>query len=138
MLNRKHQLGSAAAIFVLSSICICLAYTTPPIVRAAVAATTAEKAEGRRDLDQLIKSLQAVDTSYAAGNAAEAQAKFGEAKSAWNRISRLISAREAREQQLLFDSLGNQLETSMTAATIKATVTGILDELNDDIAAELK
>jgi hypothetical protein len=52
--------------------------------------------------------------------------------------ARLISAREAREQQLLFDSLGNQLKTSVPAADIKATVTGMLDELKDDIAAELK
>ena len=43
-----------------------------------MAATAAEKAEGRHDLGQLINSLQAVDTSYAAGNAGEAQAKFTE------------------------------------------------------------
>jgi len=108
------------------------------MVGPAVAATATEKAEGRRDLDQLMKSLQAVDTSYATGNAAEAEAKFAEALSAWNRISRLISAREAREQQLLFDSLGSQLKTNEPATKIKATVTGMLDELNDDIAAELK
>ena len=104
----------------------------------AVAATATEKAEGHHDLDQLIKSLEAVDISYAAGNAAEAQAKFGEALSTWNRVSRLISAREAREQQLLFDALANQLKTSVPATQIKTTVTGMLDELNDDIAGELK
>ena len=138
MLNRKIRLGSATAVFVLASTCIGMAYTTYPIVGPAVAATASEKVEGRRDLDQLMKSLQAVDASYAAGNAADAQAKFAEALSAWNRISRLISAREAREQQLLFDSLGSQLKTNEPAAQIKATVTGMLDELNDDIATELK
>ena len=80
-----------------------------------MAATATEKAEGRRDLGQLINSLQAVDTSYAAGNAGEAQAKFTEALATWNRISLLISAREAREQQLLFDSLANQLKSSEPA-----------------------
>ena len=138
MLNRKFRFGSATAVSVLASTCIGLVYTTFPMVGPAVAATATEKAEGRRDLDQLMKSLQAVDASYAAGNAADAQAKFAEALSAWNRISRLISAREAREQQLLFDSLGSQLKTNEPATKIKATVTGMLDELNDDIATELK
>jgi hypothetical protein len=103
-----------------------------------MAASATEKSDGRRDLDLIVKSLQAVDVSYAAGNAAEAQARFGEALSGWNRISRIISAREAREQQLLFDSLGNQLKTSVPATEIKATVTGMIEELNDDIRAELK
>jgi len=115
-----------------------LTYTASPVLGPAVAATATEKAEGRHDLGQLINSLQAVDTSYAAGNAGEAQAKFTEALATWNRISRLISAREAREQQLLFDSLANQLKTSEPATRIKATVTGMVEELNDDIAGELK
>ena len=137
MLNRKVRFGGATAAFVLAT-CIGFTYTAPSLLGPAAAATAAEKADGRRDLEQLMKSLQAVDTSYAAGNAAEAQAKFGEALAAWNRISRLISAREAREQQLLFDALGNQLKTSVPATQIKTTVTGMLDELNDDIAGELK
>jgi hypothetical protein len=108
------------------------------VVGPAAAAAAAERAEGRRDIDQLIKSLQAVDTSYTADNTAEAQAKFAEALSTWNRISPLISAREAREQQLLFDSLASQLKSSVPAPQIKATVTGMVDELNDDIAGELR
>ena len=139
MFNRQHRLGSATAVFVFASTCIGLGYSALPLVIGpAVAATADEKAEGRRNLDQLMRSLQGVDTSYAAGNAAEAQTKFTEALSMWNRIARLISAREAREQQLLFESLGAQLKTNEPAAKIKATVTGMLDELNDDIAAELK
>jgi len=137
MLNRKVRIGGAVAAFVLAAY-IGLTYTGSTIIETAVAATAAEKADGRRDLDQLMKSLQAVDTSYAAGNAAEAQARFAEALSTWNRISRLITAREARERQLLFDSLGSQLKTNEPAAKIKDTVTGMLDELNDDIASELK
>ena len=85
MLNRKIRFGTATAVSVLASTCIGLAYTTFPLVGSAVAATATEKAEGRGDLDQLMKSLQAVDASYATGNAAEAQAKFAEALSAWNR-----------------------------------------------------
>jgi hypothetical protein len=138
MLNRNIRFSRATAVLVLAVTCIGSAYTASPMVGPAAAATAAEKADGHRDLDQLIKSLQAVDTSYAAGNTAEAQAKFAEALSAWNRISRLISAREAREQQLLFDSLANELKTSVPATQIKATVTGMVDELNDDIAGELK
>jgi len=136
--NRKRNFGRIAAALVFASACFGMWYSAPFATGPSMAATAAEKAEGRRDLDQLVKSLTAVDTSYAAGNAAEAQARFGEALSAWKRISRLISGREAREQLLLFDALGNQLKTSVPPAQIKSTVTGMLDELNDDIAAELK
>jgi uridylate kinase len=136
MLNRNIRFSRATAVLVLAVTCIGLAYTASPVVGPAAAA--AERAEGRRDIDQLIKSLQAVDTSYTADNTAEAQAKFAEALSTWNRISPLISAREAREQQLLFDSLASQLKSSVPAPQIKATVTGMVDELNDDIAGELR
>ena len=138
MSNRKRSVGRLAAALVFASACLGVWYVAPLAIEPSMAATAAEKAEGRRDLDQLIKSLKGVDTSYAAGNAAEAQARFSDAVVSWNRISRMISAREAREQQLLFDALGNQLKTSVPATQIKATVTGMLDELNDDIAAELK
>jgi hypothetical protein len=138
MLNRNIRFSRATAVLVLAVTCIGLAYTASPVVGPAAAAAAAERAEGRRDIDQLIKSLQAVDTSYTADNTAEAQAKFAEALSTWNRISPLISAREAREQQLLFDSLASQLKSSVPAPQIKATVTGMVDELNDDIAGELR
>jgi hypothetical protein len=51
-------------------------------------------------------ALRSVDTAYASGNAAEAQTKYEEARSNWNKVAPVISAREAREAQLLFDSLG--------------------------------
>jgi hypothetical protein len=98
----------------------------------------ADKAQARQDLEQVTKSLRAVDVASAAGNTVEAQARFEEARAGWTRISPLISAREAREQQLLFDALANQLKTGAPAAQIKSTVTGMLDELHDDIEAELK
>ena len=72
----------------------------------ALAASAQEKAQARTSLNQVTASLRSVDTAYASGNAAEAQSKFEEAKSNWDKVSPAISAREAREAQLLFDSLG--------------------------------
>jgi hypothetical protein len=137
--HRKIRFGGmVAALVIVGSACFGASYPASDAHGQAMAANATEKAQGRRDLDQIIKSLQAVDVSYAAGNAAEAQARFAEALSGWNRISPLISAREAREQQMLFDALGNQLKTSVPATEVKSTVTGMIDELHDDIEAELK
>src|SRR5712671_4222083 len=71
----------------------------------AAAASPQEKTQARKDLDVVMASLRSVDTSYASGNAAEAQTKFEQARSAWNKVAPTISARETREAQLLFDSL---------------------------------
>jgi hypothetical protein len=98
----------------------------------------AQKSQARQSLNQVMNSLRAVDTAYASGNAAEAQTRFGEARSAWNSIAPKISAREAREQQLLFDSLGNQLKSGVPATQVKSTVRGMLDELREDIERELR
>jgi hypothetical protein len=87
---------------------------------------------------QVTASLRYVDTAYASSNAAEAQSKFEEAKSNWDKVSPMISAREAREAQLLFDSLGNKLKNSAPPAQIKSTVSGMLEEFNDDIERELR
>ena len=65
----------------------------------AAAATAAQRAE----FLQVLSSLQAVDTAYVSGNAAEAQAQFDKAKSDWDMVSPAISKREAREAQLLFE-----------------------------------
>jgi len=78
----------------------------------AVAASAQEKTQARQSLNEVMTLLRAVDTAYASGNSTEAQTKFDQARSSWNKISPLISAREAREAQLLFDSLGNQLKSS--------------------------
>ena len=76
----------------------------------AVAASAKEKTQARQSLNEVMSLLRGVDTAYASGNSAEAQTKFDQARSSWNKISPLISAREAREAQLLFDSLGSQLK----------------------------
>ena len=105
---------------------------------AAVAATAKQKSEARQSLDRVVSSLRAVDTAYASGNAAEAQTQFAQARSAWDSIAPSISAREAREQQLLFDSLDNQLKTSAPATKVRSTISGMLEELREDIARELR
>ena len=82
-------------------------------------------------------AVRSVDTAYASGNAAEAQTKFEEARANWDKIAPVISAREAREQQLLFDSLGKKLKDGAPPKDVKSTVSGMLEELREDIAREL-
>ena len=104
----------------------------------AFAASPQEKAQARTDLNVVMASLRSVDTAYASGNAAEAQTKFEEARSAWNNVAPKISAREAREAQLLFDDLGKKLQASAPPKDVKSTVSGMLEELREDIARELR
>ena len=104
----------------------------------ALAASPQEKAQARDYLNQVMASLRSVDTAYASGNAAEAQTKFEEARSNWNKVAPVISTREAREAQLLFDSLGTKLKGGAPAAEVKSTVSGMLEELREDIAGELR
>jgi hypothetical protein len=105
---------------------------------AAIAATAKHKSQARQSLDRVVSSLRAVDTAYASGNAAEAQTRFAQARSDWNSIAPSISAREAREQQLLFDSLDQQLKSGAPATKVKSTIGGMLDELREDIERELR
>jgi len=102
------------------------------------AASAQEKAQARSSLNQVTAALRSVDTAYASGNAAEAQTKFEEARSNWDKIAPAISAREAREQQLLFDSLGKKLKDGAPPKDVKSTVSGMLEELREDIARELR
>ena len=102
------------------------------------AAVAQKKSQGRESVDRIVSSLRAVDTAYASGNAAEAQTRFTEARAAWNSVSPRISAREAREQQLLFDSLDKQLKSSAPATKVKSTVSGMIGELHEDIERELR
>jgi len=105
---------------------------------AALAASAQEKAQARNSLNQVTAALRSVDTAYASGNAAEAQTKFEEARSDWNKVAPAISAREAREAQLLFDSLGKKLKDGAPAAQVKSTVSGMLEEFREDIGRELR
>lgn len=110
----------------------------PGMATLAFAATRQDKIQARQELDQIIASLRAVDTAYASGNSAEAQTRYDEARNGWNKIAPVISAREAREQQLLFDNLGQQLSGSAPAKKVRHTIGGMLEELREDIARELK
>jgi hypothetical protein len=100
----------------------------------AVAATSAQKAE----FQQILTSLQAVDTAYVSGNSAEAQAQFDNAKSNWDKVSSAISKREAREAQLLFDSLGTQLKAGSPPAKVKSMIDSMLRELRSDTGRKLQ
>jgi len=104
----------------------------------ALAASAQEKAQARTSLNQVTAALRSVDTAYASGNAAEAQTKFEEARANWDKIAPVISAREAREQQLLFDSLAKKLKDGAPPKDVKSTVSGMLEELREDIARELR
>jgi hypothetical protein len=104
----------------------------------ALAASAQEKAQARNSLNLVTAALRSVDTAYASGNAAEAQTKFEEARSSWDKVAPVISAREAREAQLLFDSLGKKLKDSAPAAQVKSTVSGMLEEFREDIGRELR
>ena len=107
-------------------------------IPAALAASPQQKADARNYLNQVTASLRSVDTAYASGNAAEAQSKYEEARSNWDKVAPAISAREAREQQLLFDSLGKKLKDGAPPKDVKSTVSGMLEELREDIARELR
>lgn len=109
-------------------------YGTSP----AAAATAEQKVQARKDLDQVIAILRAADTAYASGNAAEAQTKFDQARSTWNNVARAISAREAREAQLMFDGLAAKLKAGAPPADVKNTIIGMVEELSEDIAGELR
>jgi hypothetical protein len=77
----------------------------------ALAASAQEKTQARNSLNQVTAALRSVDTAYASGNAAEAQTKFEEARSNWD---------GARPKD------------------VKSTVSGMLEELREDIARELR
>ena len=102
------------------------------------AAIAQKRSQGRDSVDRIASSLRAADTAFASGNAAEAQTRFRQARAAWNSVAPRISAREAREQQLLFDSLGNQLKSGAPATQVKSTISGMVEELHEDIERELR
>ena len=128
----------AACILVLSGTVILAAgagwYGAAP----AFAATQQQKTQARRNLDKVMATLRRVDIAYASGNAAEAQTGFEQARSIWNRVAPAISTREAREAQLMFDGLGAKLKSGAPPADVKSTVSGMLEELSEDIADELR
>ena len=104
----------------------------------ALAASAQQKNQARQSLDRVMSSLRAVDTAYASGNSAEARTRFQQARSSWNNVSPAISSREAREAQLLFQSLDGKLKSGAPATEVRSTVSGMLEELREDIERELR
>jgi hypothetical protein len=60
------------------------------------------------------------------------------ATSSWDKVSPAISAREAREPKLLLNSLDAKLKSAARAVEVNSTIYVILEELSEDIAAELR
>jgi hypothetical protein len=138
MISLRNGFISAAFLAVYGSALSGLGYHGWYSTEVAFAASAQEKAQARSSLNRVTASLRSVDTAYASGNAAEAQSKFEEAKSNWDKVSPAISAREAREAQLLFDSLGKKLKDGAPPAQVKSTVSGMLEEFREDIERELR
>ena len=139
METRKAYLGASVAILLAAGGAFCIAgHPQLRVVEQAVAAPAHQKSAARESLDQAMKALRGVDVAYASGNSAEARTRFEEARSSWDKVSPRISAREAREAQLLFDSLDNQLKSSAPATKVKSTVHAMLGELREDIRRELR
>lgn len=136
MRRGKAYLGAMAAVLFVGG--TALVFPVLPGWQGGGAAMAQDKAQARQDLSHVMTSLRAVDTAYASGNAAEAQTRYDDARTSWNKISPRISAREARESQLLFDNLGNQLKTSAPPTKVRSTVNGMLEELREDIRGELR
>jgi len=130
--------GIVVTLMIAGSTCLGLGCAAFEARSQALAPSAADKAQGPGEIEVIVKSLEALDAAYAAGNAIEAQARYGDALAGWKRISPSISAREAQEQQILFESLGYQLKTSVPATQIKATVNGMVDELQDAVESDLK
>jgi len=136
--HKFHRGGVVMALIIAGSTCLGFRFAAFEARGQALAQSAADRPEGPGEIAVIVKSLEALDAAYAAGKTIEAQARYGDALAAWKRISPLISAREAQEQQILFQSLGYQLKTSVSATQIKATVNGMVEELQDDIETDLK
>src|SRR5262245_66238419 len=64
--------------------------------------------------------------------------KLQEATFGWSKVSAAISEREARQPKLLLDSLDSKLRRGAPAAEVNSTIYIVLEELGEDIAAELR
>ena len=97
-----------------------------------------KKSEGRQSLNVVMSSLRAVDTAYASGNAAEV--RRGLAK----RVQRGTALRQGfphvrlANNSCCSNSLDNQLKSGAPATKVKSTISGMLDELREDIERELR
>lgn len=95
------------------------------------------RAEAKAAFPVLLTELQAADTAYASGNAAEAKLHVSNAKTQWAKVTPAISTRETSEVQLLFDNLSSSLDGGGPASQIHNLVSGMVNELNADIKQQL-
>jgi len=81
------------------------------------------------DRENIMHHLQAVDQTYASGDAEEAQGHLEEATTAWGSLSASFSPEEAGEIQGQLDALGTQLTDSAPASAVTDAVETISTEL---------
>jgi hypothetical protein len=86
----------------------------------------------------LIASLSGVDAAYSSGDTSGARSRLEEATFSWNKVSAAILEREARESKLLLDTLDSKLRSGAPEAEVNSTIYIVLEELSEDIAAELR
>ena len=128
----SHALRAAGRVAIVAAACFFA-------LIAGISRTGAQTKSGaQQSLDKIVQSLHAVDTAYASGNTAEAQSDFDAANNEWKSLSSRISAREAREVQLLFESLQTKLKEKASAKEVSRVVRGTVGELREDIGRELR
>jgi hypothetical protein len=81
------------------------------------------------DRENIIHHLQALDPTYASGDAEGAQGHLEEATNAWSALSSSFSSEEAGEIQGQIDALGNQMSSSAPASAVTDAIETISTEL---------
>ena len=99
---------------------------------------TAEQGEGAECARPIDRLPQRRRCRLHVGNTNQARSKLEEATFSWNKVSVAISKRGAREPKLLLDSLDSKLRSGAPAAEVNSSIYIVLEELSEDIAAELR
>jgi hypothetical protein len=81
------------------------------------------------DRENIIHHLQALDQTYASGDAEGAQGHLEEATNAWSALSSSFSPDEASEIQGQLDALGDQMGSSAPASAVTDAIETISTEL---------
>ena len=81
------------------------------------------------DRENIIHHLQALDQTYASGDAEGAQGHLEEANNAWSALSSSFSPDEASEIQGQLDALGDQMSSSAPASAVTDAIEAISTEL---------
>jgi hypothetical protein len=81
------------------------------------------------DRENIIHHLQALDQTYASGDAEGAQGHLAEATNAWSALSSSFSPEEASEIQGQLDALDGQMGSSAPASAVTDAIETISTEL---------